>query len=124
MSDIRFTSVIRKHQWLGGATLGASVVPSKLLFAFLFSDPDVSVQYSKNLGLIRSSMMCCKCGSEMPCCVDTSRKDGYRWRSRGKTFFPVLRVYVNQSSPETGKICGTTYYIATNSLRRLQVRLG
>ena len=63
----------------GRATLGASDVPNKLFLAFLFSDPDVGVLFSKDVGLIRSSMACCKCGFQMSLCVDTNRKDGYQW---------------------------------------------
>jgi hypothetical protein len=34
------------------------------------------------VGLIRSAMLCHKCGSQMSWCVDANRKDGYRWRCR------------------------------------------
>jgi hypothetical protein len=34
------------------------------------------------VGLIRSAMVCHKCGSQMSWCVDANRKDGYRWRCR------------------------------------------
>jgi hypothetical protein len=36
----------------GRATLGAKGVPNKLFIAFLFSDHDVGVQFSKDVGLI------------------------------------------------------------------------
>ena len=90
MTDIRFTSVIRTYQrrpnskpyicstTFGRATLGAIGVPNKLFFAFLFSDPDFGVQYLKDVGLIRSSWVCCKCGFHMSWCVDSNSKDGYR----------------------------------------------
>jgi len=45
------------------ATLGANSVVNKLFLAFLFSDPDVGVQFLKDIGLIRSSMVWCKCWS-------------------------------------------------------------
>jgi hypothetical protein len=69
----------------GRATLGADGVANKLFIAFLFSDPDVGVQLLKDMGLIQSSMVCCKCGSQMSWCVDTNRNDVYRWRCRRKT---------------------------------------
>ena len=59
----------------GRATLGANGLPNKLILAFLFSDLDVGVQFLKDLELIRSRMVCCKCGFQMSWCVDTNRKD-------------------------------------------------
>jgi hypothetical protein len=38
------------------ATLGANGIANNLYLAFLFSDPDVSVQFLKDMGLIRSRM--------------------------------------------------------------------
>jgi len=62
----------------GRATIGANGVPNKLFLAFLFSDPNVDVQFLKDVGLIRSSGMSCKCGSQIFWNVDTNRKDGNR----------------------------------------------
>lgn len=62
----------------GRTMLGATGVPKKLLIAFLFSDPDVGVRFLNEMGLIRWSMDCCKCGFHMSWCVDTNPKDGYR----------------------------------------------
>ena len=89
----RVTSVIQTHQQrlnsklrvpstkFGRATQGAEGVANKLFIAFLFSDPDdAGVQFLKDVGLIPSSMVCCKCGSQMSWYVDTSVKVGYRWR--------------------------------------------
>jgi len=87
--DIRVTSVIRTYErrlfsepyvcstTFGRATPGANDVPNKLFLAFLFGDSDVGVHFLKDVGRIRSSMMCCKWGSQMSLCVDTNRKDGY-----------------------------------------------
>ena len=87
MADIRVTSIIQIYErrinckpyvcstTFGRATLGANGVPNKLFLAFLFSNPDAGVQFLKGAGLIRSSMVCCKCGSLMSWCVDTYRKD-------------------------------------------------
>jgi len=94
MADIRVTLVIQtSERFLNSklyvcstkfrhAKLGAKVVPNKLFLAFLFSDREVGVQFLKDVGLIRSSVVCCKCWSQMSWCVDTNRKDGYRWRCR------------------------------------------
>jgi hypothetical protein len=60
--------------------MGATGVPNKLLITFLFSDHDIDVQFLKDVGLIPSSMVCCKCGSQMSWCVGTSVKGGYWWR--------------------------------------------
>jgi hypothetical protein len=61
MADMPFTSVIRTYQrrlnskpyvcstTFGSATPGANGVPNKLFSAFLFSDPDVGVQYLKDV---------------------------------------------------------------------------
>ena len=75
MMDIHVTPVIETYQrclnskphfpstTFGRATLGASGVTNKLFLAFLFSNPDVGVQFLKDVGLIRSSMVCCECWS-------------------------------------------------------------
>ena len=90
MADISVTSAVQTNErrqnsksyvcstMFGRATLGATGVPKKLFLAFLFSDPDVGVKFLKDAGLIRRSMVCCKCGSQMSWCVDTNSKDGYR----------------------------------------------
>ena len=66
MTDIRVTSVIETYQrrlnskpcipstTFGLATLGANGVANKLFLAFLFSDPDIGVQFLKNVGHITS----------------------------------------------------------------------
>ena len=89
MAVIRVSSVIRRNErrlnsepyvcstTFGRATLGASDVPKKLFLAFLFRDPDVGVLL-EDVGLVRSTMVCCKCGFQMSLCVDTNRKDGCR----------------------------------------------
>jgi hypothetical protein len=68
--DNRVTSVIQTYQQrlyskpyvlsstFGRATLDADGVASKLFIVFLFSDPDVGVQFLKYVGLIQSGMMC------------------------------------------------------------------
>jgi len=98
MADIRVTSVIQTYEQrlnpkpyvcsttFGRAKLGANNVSNKLFLAFLFSDPDVGAQFLKDMRLIRSSIVCCKCGSQMSWCVHTNRKDGYWWRCRRITF--------------------------------------
>jgi len=59
-------------------TLDANGVANKLFLTFLFNDPDVSVLFLKDVGQIRSDMVCCKCGSQLSWCGDTNRKDGYQ----------------------------------------------
>jgi hypothetical protein len=90
MADIRVTSVMQTYEWrlnskpyvcsmtFGRATLGDNGVSNKPFLAFLFSDPHVGVQFLKDLGKIRSGMVCYKCRSQMSWCVDTNRKDGHR----------------------------------------------
>jgi hypothetical protein len=97
MDDKRVTSVIQtyeRHQnskpyvcstMFGRAKLGANGIPNKLIHAFLFRDPDVGVQFLKDLELTRRRMVCCRCGSHISWCVDTNRKDGYRWWCRRVT---------------------------------------
>jgi hypothetical protein len=65
MVYIRVTSVMQTYEQrlnskayvcsttLGRATLDTYGVFNKLLLAFLFSDPDVGVQFLKDVGLIR-----------------------------------------------------------------------
>jgi hypothetical protein len=89
IADIRVTYVIRTYErrfrykpyvcstTFGRATLGASGVLSKLFLIFLFSDPDVGVNFLNDVGLFRSSMVWCKRGSQMSWCIDTNRKDSY-----------------------------------------------
>jgi hypothetical protein len=76
----------------GRATLGASVVPNKLFLAFLFSDPDVGVQFLKDVGLIQRSIVFCKWGFQIYWCFDTNREDGYRWRCRRITSLSTCSV--------------------------------
>ena len=54
----------------------------RFFFAFLFSDPDFGVRSFKDVGLITSSIVCCKCGSQMFLRVSSHRRDGYRWWCR------------------------------------------
>lgn len=63
----------------------ANGVANKLFVAFLLSNTEVGVQFWKDVGLIRSIMVCCKFGWQMSWCVNTNRKDGYRWRCRRNT---------------------------------------
>jgi len=80
--DARLTSIIvTYHQRIsakpyvplttyGNATLGANGITNKLFIVFFFSDYDLGFQFLKDLGLIPSSMVCCKCGSQMSWFVD------------------------------------------------------
>jgi hypothetical protein len=76
MADIRLTSVIPTYKLLlnsnlyvplttsGSATLGANGAANKFFHTFMCSDPDVGVQFFKDVGLIQSSKVCSKCWSE------------------------------------------------------------
>jgi hypothetical protein len=100
IADIRLTSVIRTYRrhlnlktyicstMFCRMTLGANGVANKLFLTFLFSDPDVSVLFLKDVWQIRSNVVCCKCGSQISWCGDTNPKDGYRCRCQRITLLP------------------------------------
>ena len=85
IADICVTSVIQMYVYercldsklyvcsttFGRETIGANGVSDKLLLTFLFSDPNVDVQFLKGVGLIRSTMVSCKCGSQISWYVRT-----------------------------------------------------
>jgi hypothetical protein len=77
------------------ATLGASGVPNKLFIAFLFSDHDVGVQFWKDVGLITSNVVCCKCGSQVSWSVEARVKDGCRWPCRSAVCPSAFRASVS-----------------------------
>jgi len=91
MADIHVISVIETYQrrlnskpyvpstTFGRGTLGVNGIANKLFLAFPFSNPEVGFQFMEDVGLIRSSVVCCKCGSQVSWCVSNNRKDGYRW---------------------------------------------
>ena len=57
--------------------------PTVLILAFLFSNPDVGVHVFKDVQLIRTSRVCCTCGSQMSWCVNTNLKASETvWRCR------------------------------------------
>jgi len=80
-ADISVTSVIETYKlrpkyklcfpsrvfWK--ATLGANVVANNLFLPFLFRYFAFGVLFLKDVGLIRSSMLCSKCGYQMFWCV-------------------------------------------------------
>jgi hypothetical protein len=68
------------------ATLVANGVAYNLFLAYLFRYLAFGVHFLKDVGLIRSSMLCCKYGSQMFRCVDTNLKGVYRWRCRKFTY--------------------------------------
>ena len=92
MMDTSVTSIIATYQQriaakpyvlvttYGCPTPGTNSVPNKLFLVFLFSEHDVGVQFLKNVGLIPSTMVCCRCGSQMSWCVNKSVRDHYRRR--------------------------------------------
>jgi hypothetical protein len=66
----------------GRATPGAIGVANDLFLAYKFCDTNVGIHIMKDLGLLRSSMVCCNCGSQLSWCVDTNCKDGLRCTCR------------------------------------------
>jgi len=92
MTDTSVTSIIATYQQQIAAkpyvpamtyrrpTLGTSGVPNRLFLVFLFSEHNIGVQFLKDVGLIPSSMVCCRCGSQMSWCIDESVKDHYQWQ--------------------------------------------
>jgi len=56
---------VRLYHEVRARNAGRQRCSKKVFLAFLFSDPDVGVQFLKNFGLTRSSMVCCKCGFQM-----------------------------------------------------------
>ena len=53
------------------ATLGANGVADEFFLDFIFYD--IGVQFLKDVGLLRGSIACCKCGSLISWCVDANR---------------------------------------------------
>jgi len=51
------------------AILGANGVGDKFFLAILFNNIDVRVQFLKDVGLLRGSVVCCKCGFLISWCV-------------------------------------------------------
>ena len=54
----------------------------KLFLTFLFCDRNIGIQFLKDVGLIRSKMLCNCCGRDMTCYQYSSKADGFRWRRR------------------------------------------
>jgi hypothetical protein len=96
------------------ATLVANGVAHILFLAFLFRYLAFGVHFLKDVGLIRNSVMCCKCGYQMCWCVDTNRKDVYRCRCRLITYAStsVRQVsWFQQSNLNFTKVLFLTYDI-------------
>jgi len=79
---------VRCSTTFGRLTLNAKGVANKLFLTLLFSDPNISVLLLKDVGQIRSCMLCCKCGPQLSWCGDTNRKDCYRWRCQRILLLP------------------------------------
>jgi hypothetical protein len=111
----------------GRAMLRADGAANKLFLAFLFAN-DVGVQFLKDVGLIRSAMVCHKCGSQMAWCVNVNQKDAFRCRCRRilsastsirhGTWFQQSRLF---STPTTGS--ETTYTISPITCSRRGARV-
>jgi hypothetical protein len=57
----------------GHATLGEEERANKLFITFLFSKKNVGIEFLKDVGLLRSSMVCSVCGCQMSWCVSKGR---------------------------------------------------
>ena len=98
-----------KHQqWVSHSTVcchllsRANCVPNRLSIAFFSSDHDVGIKFWRDVGLIPSNMVCCKCESQMSWCVEASFKNGYRCRRR-------RAVSVSESRASLSVIHGTCF---------------
>jgi hypothetical protein len=80
MSVASATFTVSSFHLYGPATLGEDGVPNKLFLTFFFSNAEVGTQFVKDVWILQSTMVCSSCGSQMSWSVDTSKKDGFRWR--------------------------------------------
>ena len=64
----------------GRDSLGYRGDANKLFMTFLFCDRNIGIQFLKDVGLIRSKMLCNACGRDMTYYQDSSKADGFRWR--------------------------------------------
>ena len=69
----------------GRLSNGCDGVATKFFLTFLFSDKALSLQFLKDVGLLRTKMTCNTCGRDMVWYADPNRNDGYRWRCRRRT---------------------------------------
>ena len=56
--------------------------PNRMFLTFLFRHQELSIQFLKELGLIRSKVQCNICERDMTWTADLHRTDGFRWRCR------------------------------------------
>ena len=90
MADIRVTSVIETYQipsrtFVPRRSIVQRWTPTVFLiscFCHSCSATPAFASIFEGCGAIRSSTVCCKCGSQISWCAYTNLKDGYRWRCR------------------------------------------
>jgi hypothetical protein len=66
----------------GRDTLGSSGDANKTFLAFLFSDHATGVEFLKDVGLLRSNVLCNSCSCQMILYAYPTVPDGFKWRSR------------------------------------------
>ena len=88
----KFEAVVKKYQDLleismtlpatsyGRSLVGRNGVPTRLFFAYLFMGSSNGIAFLKETGLIRSEILCWKCGENMNFSVRERDTDGYAWR--------------------------------------------
>jgi hypothetical protein len=54
--------------------------PNRLFFTYLFINLPMTIGFLKEVGLIRRTMTCDKCGGDMAWCVSFNTSDGFLWR--------------------------------------------
>ena len=68
----------------GRASLGKDG-ENKLFLMYLFINMDLGIQFLKDVGLIRSMVICNTCSRDMTWCTDPKCKDSFRWRCHCKS---------------------------------------
>ena len=66
------------------SAVGINGSVNMVFLTFLFSDKDLGIEFLKDVGLIRSKVLCNMCSRDMTWCADPTTKDGFRWRCRRK----------------------------------------
>ena len=54
--------------------------PNRCFLMYLFGEESIAIQFLKDIGILRSKMLCNTCGQDMTWSVDHSVREGFRWR--------------------------------------------
>jgi hypothetical protein len=60
--------------------LRADDAPKKIFLTYLFSDQALTIQFLKDVGLIRSKVPWNTCGRDMTWCTEPNLPEGFRWQ--------------------------------------------